>query len=155
MSDTLDDTDRRLLMVLQRDCSLPLDEVSTVVGLSRNACWRRIKRLEEDGILRARVALVDPARVGLGLMVLIAVRTRHHDADWAARFQSAVRLLPEITAVWRTSGDTDYMMQARVTDVAAYDALYKRLIERIDLEDVSASFVMEELKGTTVLPLSG
>ena len=153
MNDTLDATDHRILAALQRDCSAPLDALSDTVGLSRNACWRRIKRLEEAGIIRARVALLDPAQLGLGLMVLMAVRTRHHTADWAARFARALETLPEVTAAWRTSGEVDYMLQARVRDMAAYDALYKRLIAQVELEDVSASFVMEELKATTALPL--
>jgi Lrp/AsnC family transcriptional regulator len=153
MNHILDDIDRRLLCALQRDAAQSLDTLSDQAGLSRNACWRRIKRLEETGVIRSRVALLDPAKVGLGLMVLIAVRTRHHYADWAARFLAALRGFPEILAAWRTSGDTDYMLQARVADVTAYDRLYQRLIAKIDLEDVSASFVMEELKGTTELPL--
>jgi Lrp/AsnC family transcriptional regulator len=153
MNDTLDILDHRILAALQRDCAAPLDALSETVGLSRNACWRRIKRLEEAGVIRARVALLDPAALGLGLMVLIAVRTRHHDADWARAFQRALDTLPEVTAAWRTSGETDYMLQARVRDMAAYDALYKRLIAQVALEDVSASFVMEELKATTALPL--
>ena len=153
MIDTLDAADHRILAALQRDCSAPLDALSDTVGLSRNACWRRIKRLEEAGIIRARVALLDPAQLGLGLMVLMAVRTRHHTADWAARFARALETLPEVTAAWRTSGEVDYMLQARVRDMAAYDALYKRLIAQVELEDVSASFVMEELKATTALPL--
>ncbi len=153
MIDTLDATDHRILAVLQRDCAAPLDAVSETVGLSRNACWRRIKRLEDAGVIRARVALLDPAQLGLGLMVLMAVRTRHHTAEWAARFARALETLPEVTAAWRTSGEVDYMLQARVRDMPAYDALYKRLIAQVELEDVSASFVMEELKSTTALPL--
>lgn len=153
MSETIDAIDRTILGILQQDASLSVDVLAERSGLSRNATWRRVKRLEDRGIITGRVALLDPARVGLPLIVLMAVRTRRHDATWAKDFRTALAAFPEITAAWRTSGDVDYMLQARVADVAAYDRLYQRLIARIDLDDVSASFVMEELKATTALPL--
>lgn len=149
----LDDIDRRILSALQRDCSEPLDTLADRVGLSRNATWRRIKRLEVEGFIRARVALLDPERLGIGLTVLIAIRTRQHEKAWADSFVRAVRQFPEITSAWRTSGDTDYMLLARVADVRAYDRLYQRLIAAVPLEDVTASFVMEDIKATTELPL--
>lgn len=153
MNIELDPADRRILGELQRDCTLALDALSEIVHLSRNACWRRIKRMEEAGVIRARVALLDAETLGLPLSVMIAVKTRHHDAAWSRRFLATVRALPEITGAWRTSGETDYLLQARVADVQAYDRLYQRLIERVELEDVSASFVMEEIKSTTALPV--
>lgn len=148
----LDDFDRRILRELQRDASLPVEVIGERVGLSRNACWRRIRRLEEDGVIRARVALVDPEALGLDLTVFIAVRTDRHDPDWLEAFTRAVRDMPEILGVYRTSGDLDYLLKARVADVRAYDRLYQRLIRRIALTDISASFVMEEIKETTELP---
>ena len=151
--DKFDTADIRILKNLQRDCSTPLETLAENIGLSRNATWRRVKRLETLGVINARVALLDPNILDLGLMVLISVKTRHHDADWATKFLHAVRSLPEITGTWRTSGETDYVLQARVSDVAAYDRLYQRLITMVPLEDVSASFVMEEIKSTTELPL--
>jgi Lrp/AsnC family transcriptional regulator len=150
----IDDIDRALLAALQRDSSLSVDELSEQVHLSRNACWRRIKRLEEDGVIRARVALLDPARLNLGLTAFIAVRTAHHEASWLDKFSAAVRDIPEIIGVYRTTGDIDYLLHAVVPDVAGYDALYKRLIARIALSDVSSSFVMEKIKETTALPLT-
>ncbi|PWE34195.1 transcriptional regulator [Maritimibacter sp. 55A14] len=149
----LDDLDRRILAALQHDCAIALDALGEKVGLSRNACWRRVKALEARGIIRRRVALLAPEKLGLGLSVFIMVRTDRHAADWLEQFRKATRDMPEILGAYRMSGDLDYLIRARVADVAAYDALYQRLIERISLADVSASFVMEEIKETTELPL--
>ena len=153
MDHDIDEMDARILRALQKDAALPADALSEAVGLSRNAAWRRMKRLEEAGVIRARVALLDPAAVGRALSVFIAVRTDRHDAGWARDFARVTRSFPEIIGVWRTSGELDYLIHARVADVAGYDRLYKRLIEQIDLKDVSASFVMEEIKETTELPV--
>jgi len=149
----MDTTDRKLLDLLQRDASLSLDELSVRAALSRNACWRRIKRLEDDGVIKARVTLLDAGRINVGLTAFIALRTTEHSAKWLEQFSRAVRDIPEIVGVYRMTGDVDYLLQAVIPDVAAYDALYKRLIGRITLADVSSSFVMEEIKATTVLPL--
>ncbi len=153
MSAEIDTIDRRILAELQRDGSLSVDQLSERVGLSRNACWRRMKRLEDDRVIAGRVALVDAEKVGLGLSVFILVRTSRHDPDWLKLFRDAVTSLPEITGVYRMSGDLDYILRARVADVKAYDRLYQRLIARVPLTDVSASFVMEEIRDTTVLPM--
>ncbi|MFT6933065.1 MAG: Lrp/AsnC family transcriptional regulator [Paracoccaceae bacterium] len=150
---TLDPIDHRILGQLQRQADQSLDDLGDKVGLSRNATWRRVKRLEDSGILRKRVALLNAEALGLGLTVFVAVRTDRHDAEWAADFAKAVKSFPEILGAYRTSGELDYLIHARVTDVKAYDRLYQRLIAQIDLKDVSASFVMEELKETTELPL--
>lgn len=153
MSAEIDTIDRRILAELQRDGSLSVDQLSERVGLSRNACWRRMKRLEDDRVIAGRVALVDAEKVGLGLSVFILVRTSRHDPDWLKLFRDAVTSLPEITGVYRMSGDLDYILRARVADVKAYDRLYQRLISRVPLTDVSASFVMEEIRDTTILPM--
>ena len=149
----MDETDRKLLDLLQRDASLSLDELSARAALSRNACWRRIKRMEDDGVIKARVTLLDAGRINVGLTAFIALRTTEHSAKWLEQFSRAVRDIPEIVGVYRMTGDVDYLLQAVIPDVAAYDALYKRLIGRITLADVSSSFVMEQIKATTVLPL--
>jgi Lrp/AsnC family transcriptional regulator len=149
----MDATDRKLLDILQHDAGLSLDELSTRMALSRNACWRRIKRLEDDGVIKARVTLLDAGRINVGLTAFIALRTTEHSAKWLDQFSKAVRDLPEIVGVYRMTGDVDYLLQAVIPDVAAYDQLYKRLIGKITLADVSSSFVMEEIKSTTVLPL--
>jgi Lrp/AsnC family transcriptional regulator len=149
----MDAIDRKLLGILQRDAALSLDELSERVGLSRNACWRRVKRLEDDGIIKARVTLLDAGRINVGLTAFITLRATEHSAKWLEQFSKAVRDIPEIVGVYRMTGDVDYLLQAVIPDVAAYDQLYKRLIGRITLADVSSSFVMEEIKATTVLPL--
>lgn len=148
-----DPINSRILAELQRDATIPLDELGTRVGLSRNACWRRVRMLEEAGIIKGRVALLDPAKVDLGLTVFILIRTNQHAPDWLERFTRATRGMPEILGAYRMTGDLDYLVRARVSDVAAYDALYQRLIRKVDMSDCSASFVMEELKETTELPL--
>lgn len=152
MAEKIDAVDRRILFELQHDATLSVDQLSERVGLSRNACWRRIRILEEEGVITGRVALVDPEKVGLGLAVFIMVRTSHHEPDWLVRFREAVSAIPEITGVYRMTGDLDYVLRARVPDVKAYDRLYQRLIAKVPLTDVSASFVMEEIKETTALP---
>ena len=153
MSSEIDAIDRRILAELQRDGTLSADQLSERVSLSRNACWRRMRRLEDDGFITGRVALVDAEKLGLGLSVFILIRTSNHDPDWLATFRSAVTAFPEITGVYRMSGDLDYVLRARVADVKAYDRLYQRLIAKVPLSDVSASFVMEEIKDTTVVPV--
>ena len=154
MSQIIDETDRRILQVLQTDASLSVDDISAAVHLSRNACWRRIKALEQAGVIRARVALVDPAKVGVPLMAMVLIRTNAHDAQWMDQFQTALRALPEVVGAYRMTGDLDYVLRVRVADVPAYDAFYKRLTARISVSDISASFVMEEIKETTAVPLS-
>ncbi len=149
----LDPIDRRILRELQRDARLGVEALGERVGLSRNACWRRIRLMEEAGVIRAQVALVDPEALGLGLTVFIAVRTDRHEPEWLYTFTRAVGEMPEILGVWRTSGDLDYLLKARVADVRAYDRLYQRLIRKVALADISASFVMEEIKDTTELPV--
>lgn len=153
MSKNLDTIDRRLLAELQRDATLTVDQLSERLNLSRNACWRRVRIMEERKVITGRVALVDADKLGLGLSVFIVVRTSHHNPDWLKRFREAVSSFPEITGVYRMSGDLDYLLRARVADVKAYDRLYQRLIAKVPLDDVSASFVMEEIKETTVVPV--
>lgn len=149
----LDAQDKLILREVQRDASLSIEQLAERVNLSRNACWRRLKRLEDEGVVRARVALADPVKLNLELTVFIAVRTSRHDAEWAARFHAAVQDIPELLGVYRTAGEIDYILHARVPNVAAYDRLYKKLTARIEMQDVSASFVMEEIKEVTALPL--
>jgi Lrp/AsnC family transcriptional regulator len=148
----IDPMDRMILAELQRDGTLSVDQLSERVNLSRNACWRRVKLMEEAGIITGRVALVDAEKLGFGLSVFILIRTTHHEPDWLKKFRNAVSSIPEIIGVYRMSGDLDYVLRARVPDVYAYDRLYQRLIAKVPLSDVSASFVMEEIKETMELP---
>lgn len=153
MQSPFDTYDRRILAELQHDATLTADQLSERVGLSRNACWRRMKLLEESGVIRKRVALLDPAKAGCPLTAIVSIRTNQHDADWMARFQAAVRTMPEVTGAYRMTGDLDYVLKVRVADMASYDAFYKRLIGKVAVSDISASFVMEDIKDSTALPI--
>ena len=148
-----DEVDRRILRQLQRDCDISLDMLSLEIGLSRNACWRRIKHMQEAGFIRKRVALLDAPKLGLGLTVYIQVRAEKHAAGWSAAFARATRSIPEITGVFRMSGDLDYLIRAHVADMAGYDRLYQTMIAEVSMADVSASFVIESIKDTTELPI--
>ncbi|MFG1358361.1 Lrp/AsnC family transcriptional regulator [Xanthobacter pseudotagetidis] len=150
---SLDAIDLRLLKLLQHDAELPLAELADQVGLSPTPCWRRIQKLEKAGIIRRRVALLDRKLLNAGVTVFIAVRTAKHSAEWLAAFAEAVRDIPEIVDFYRMSGEIDYLLKALVPDIAAYDALYKKLISQIELSDVTSMFAMEELKSTTEIPL--
>ena len=153
MTDKLDNTDRRILRELQNDASLSMDALSDRVNLSRNACWRRVKQMEDAGVIKARVALVEPETVGLGLSTFIMVRTNEHEPDWLERFQRTVKSMPEILGAHRMSGDLDYILRVQVADIRDYDRFYQRLIKQIPISDISASFVMDDIKNTTALPV--
>ena len=151
---SLDSFDRKILDCLQDEADMPLVEVARRVGLSTTPCWRRINRLKEEGIIRARVALLDRKAVNAGVTVFVAVRTAQHNAQWLARFARAVASFPEVMDCYRMSGEIDYLIRLALPDIDAYDAFYKRLIARIELSDVTSMFAMEEIKSTTRLPLS-
>ena len=149
----IDHIDRKILQKLQQDATLGLEDLGDAVDLSRNACWRRVKNLTDAKIIKSRVAILDAEKLNLGLTVFISVRTNQHDPDWLDKFAAATRIMPEILGAYRMSGDLDYLIRAQVADMPAYDRFYQRLIKRIKLADVSASFVMEQIKETTALPL--
>lgn len=153
MQHNIDEIDRAILRILQKDATLSVDDISAQVHLSRNACWRRIKMMEQAGVITGRVALVDAAKVGAPLTAMVLIRTNAHDAKWMAQFQTTLRTMPEVVGAYRMTGDLDYVLRVRVADVPAYDAFYKRLTSRISVSDISASFVMEEIKETTAVPL--
>lgn len=149
----IDDTDRLILRALQADASTSLESLAAKASISVNTCWRRVKRLEETGILQKRVALVDPEKAGLGQTVFVAIRTRDHSAEWLERFAKTVRAIPEVVEFYRMAGDVDYLLKVQAGSVKDYDRVYRSLISRIDLADVSATFAMECIKNTTELPL--
>jgi len=149
----LDKIDRQILILLQNDAALSVDALADRINLSRNACWRRVKRLDSSGIIRKRVAILDPDRLGLGLLSVVMIRTNDHSSEWLANFRKVVRELPEIIDAQRMTGDLDYILRVRVADVPAYDHFYQRFISKVKVADVSASFVMEHIKETTALPL--
>jgi Lrp/AsnC family transcriptional regulator len=150
---SIDAIDRKILEIVQEDAGLALTELAKRVGLSSTPCWRRLQRLEAEGVIRQRVTLLDPAKLNLGVTIFVAVRTDQHNIDWVSRFEAAVREIPEVVEFFRMSGDTDYLLKVVVPDITSYDGVYKRLISKVDIADVSSSFALERLKDTTVLPL--
>ena len=149
----MDKFDRALLEALQDDASLPMAELAQRVGLTATPCWRRVQRLEAQGLIRKRVALLDPALLNVGVTVFVTVRTSHHNQEWLQAFHAVVASIPEVMEFYRMAGQTDYLLKVVVPDIAAYDRVYKRLIQGADLSDVSSSFAMEQIKYTTRLPL--
>ena len=149
----LDSIDWAILGILQADASLAVHEIGERVGLSSNACWRRIKRLEESEIIARRVALLDPDKLGLATTVFVAIKTQRHDPAWLAAFSTSIADIAEISECHRMAGDVDYLLKIVVRDIAHYDRIYRKLIAAVpDLADVSSSFSMEKLKATTALP---
>jgi len=148
-----DAIDRRLLTILQQDATTPIAELAERVGLSQTPCWKRVKRLQESGVIRRKVALLDQDALDLSLTVFVAIRTNRHDKEWLETFGREARALPEIVEFYRMSGDVDYLLKVVVRDIRAYDGFYKRLIATAPLSDVSSSFAMEQIKFTTALPL--
>ncbi len=149
----MDEFDRKILNALQADAAISLDRLGETIGLSRNACWRRVKAMETSGVITNRVALIDPIKVDLGLMVFMQVRTNSHDPKWQRDFSNATNAISGILSVYRMTGDLDYLIRARVSDMADYDRLYQQLITRLPIADIAASFVMEEIKDSTALTL--
>ena len=150
---SLDDKDRKILDLLQTDALTPVAELANQVGLSTTPCWRRIQKLEEDGFIRKRVALLDRTKLNVGVTVFVAVKATRHSANWLDAFRAILDSVPEVVEAYRLSGDIDYLLKIVVPSIAAYDAVYKRLIELVEFADVSSSFAMEDMKFTTALPL--
>ena len=148
-----DTYDKKILQHLQKDCSLSIDKIGEQASLSRNAVWRRIKVLEDTGVITDRVALLNPEKLALDLLVFIQLRTSEHDEAWRTRLSQIVQSLPQILSAHRMTGDLDYLIMARVENMVEYDRLYQLLTKQVSIRDVSASFVMESLKNTTELPI--
>ena len=150
----MDRLDRKILRLLQEDSTLAVADIGKKVGLSTTPCWRRIQKMEEEGVIRRRVALLDPEKVNANVTVFVAIRTNSHSVEWLRRFSEVIGDFPEVLEFYRMSGDVDYLLRVVVPDIAAYDAFYKRLIARIEISDVSTSFAMEQIKSTSELPLA-
>ncbi len=150
---SLDAIDRKILCLLQQDASMTIREIADKVHLSATPCWKRIQRMEEDGVIRGRVALLNPAKVNVGVTAFIAIKIDRHNLAWSKKFANEMTSIPEIMEVYRMSGEVDYLLRVVVPDIAAYDALYKKIIERVALKDVTSMFAMEQIKYTTALPL--
>ena len=149
----LDKFDCAILAALQADGTLSIAHLAERVGLSSTPCWKRVKRLEEEGYIESRVAIVNRRKVGLPVTVFVSVRTGTHDDKWLARFAAAVVALPEVQEFHRMSGDVDYLLKVVTTDIDGYDRFYKKLIKVAQLSGVSSAFSMEQIKFTTALPL--
>jgi Lrp/AsnC family transcriptional regulator len=150
----MDKLDKKILEQLQTNGGLTAAELADRIGLSKAPCWRRIKRLEEEGIIKQTVALLDARALNLGTTVFVTLKTGNHSQAWFEKFVKAVRDIPEVTEIHRMSGDVDYLMRIVVPDIDAYDVVYKRLIASVEFQDVSASFALETIKYTTALPLN-
>jgi Lrp/AsnC family transcriptional regulator len=149
----LDPIDLKILKELQADATLPVAELADKVGISATPCWRRVQKLEQSGIIKKRVALLDRRELNVGVTAFIAIRTSQHTLEWLDGFSRAVKDIPEIVDVYRMSGEIDYLLKAYLPGIESYDALYKKLISKVALTDVTSMFAMEELKSTTEVPL--
>lgn len=150
----LDRKDRELLHLLQTDCSVCIQELAAAVNLTTNPCWKRIKRLEHEGIITGRVALLNKEKLNLSLTSFVLIKTQHHNHEWYHFFVSVVKEMPEVTGFYRTTGEYDYLLQVVVADIKGYDDFYKKLVSSVrGLSDVMSCFAMEEIKHITQLPL--
>jgi Lrp/AsnC family transcriptional regulator len=149
----LDRMDRKILAILQKDCTMPVAEIGKQIGLSTTPCWRRIQKLEESGVVQRRVALLDAKKINVGVTVFVSITTSHHTQEWLEKFHEALKDFPEVVEFYRMSGQVDYLLRVVVPDIERYDAFYKKLIAKIELSDVSSAFAMEQIKYTTALPL--
>jgi Lrp/AsnC family transcriptional regulator len=142
----LDNIDRAILRLIAADASLSLNDIADKVGLTATPCWKRIKRMEEAGIIKARVAILDADKLGLPVSVFVSIETADHSAEWLKKFAETVATTPQIVGAWRMSGDVDYLLHVIVPDIAAYDAFYRKLIADVPLRNVSSRFAMERMK---------
>jgi len=149
----LDNMDIKILELLQRDATMAVADIGKAVGLSTTPCWRRIRRLEENGIIERRVAIVDPVKVDAGVTVFVSITTDAHTAEWLNAFHKVVVDFPEVVEFYRMSGEVDYLLRVVVPSIDAYDRFYKKLISRISITKVSSAFAMEQIKYTTAVPL--
>jgi len=150
----MDAIDRKILAVVQQDASLSVADIGQKVGLSSTPCWKRLQRLEADGVITRRVALIDPEKIGLGITVFVSVETGDHSQEWLAKFADVVNAMPEVMEFYRMAGDVDYVLRVVVHDMASYDTFYKKLIATVPLKNVTSRFAMERIKSTTALPIA-
>lgn len=149
----LDTKDRAILAILQQDATQPIAEIANQVHLSTTACWKRIQRLQQAGVIKRQVCLLDRQKIDAGITVFVSIRTNRHEPQWLDEFAQGVSAFPEVVEFYRLAGETDYLLKVVVPDIAGFDRVYKKLISTVDLYDVSSSFCMEEIKYTTAMPL--
>lgn len=152
--DALDLIDRKIVAELMRDATLPVSQIADKVGLSQTPCWKRIQKLQDQGVLTARVALADPGKLGFGLTIFVGIEAPDHTADWREAFGRATRDMPQIMEVYRMAGEMDYLLRIAVPDMAAFDTLYKRLTDAVPIKNVTSHFAMERMKFTTAYPVN-
>ena len=145
----MDRIDKEILRLLQADGSMAIAVIADKVGLSQTPCWKRIRKLENTGVIEKRVALLNPEKIGLGITVFVSVQSPDHSEDWLARFAETVAAMPEVMEFYRMAGDVDYMLRVVVSDMSAYDGFYKRLIGGVSLKTVTSRFAMERIKSET------
>ena len=150
----LDKKDLEILAILQKDAGRSIESIAEQVQLTKNPCWRRVQKMEEMGIIKKRVALLDGEKLGLGVSVFVQVKTNQHNTDWLQRFAQNAATFPEVVGFYRMSGDYDYLLRVVVKDIPAYDDFYKRFIDATELTNVTSNFAMEEIKYTTELPIT-
>ena len=150
----MDAIDHKILAVVQEDASLSVAEIGQRVGLSSTPCWKRMQRLETDGVITRRVALIDPDKVGLGITVFVSIETGDHSQQWLSKFAEVASAMPEVMEFYRMAGDVDYMLRVVVHDMQSYDTFYKKLIATVPLKNVTSRFAMERIKSTTALPIN-
>ncbi|MGB0382226.1 MAG: Lrp/AsnC family transcriptional regulator [Alphaproteobacteria bacterium] len=149
----MDKIDQKILSHLQRDAAIPIADLARAVGLSTTPCWRRVQKLEADGVIKAKVALLDADQLGLGLTAFMAVTTNRHNREWLDHFAHVVVDFPEVVEFHRLAGTIDYLLKVMVPTMQHYDDFYKRLVARVEISEVSSWFAMERIKETTMLPL--
>lgn len=150
----MDSTDRKILELLQDDANMPIGDIARLVNLSQTPCWRRIQKLTESGIIRKRVALVDPDKIGLGLTIFVEVESGDHSRDWLESFAGTVVEMPEVMEIYRMAGEVDYLLRITVANMAEFDDFYRRLIAKVKLKNVTSRFAMERVKYTTAYPVT-
>lgn len=154
MKRELDKTDRALLVMLQQDCTLSLQVLAEAVNLSTTPCWKRLKRLEEEGVIRASVALLDAEKIGVGMSAFVLLKTQDHSREWYQAFVAHVTEFPEVMEFYRMAGEYDYLLRVQVSGMKAFDEFYKKLVNNVrGLSEVTSSFAMEQIKYSTALPL--
>jgi Lrp/AsnC family transcriptional regulator len=153
MSRALDAIDRKILQVVQENASLSVAEIAGRIGLSSTPCWKRMQRLEIDGVITGRVALVDQAKIGLNLSVFVFVESGDHSEDWQTKFARALSAMPEVVEIYRMAGDVDYVLRVVTTDMKSFDLFYRKLINTAALQNVTSRFAMEKIKSVTALPV--
>ena len=149
----MDQTDYKILTILQQDASLSVAEIANRVNLSQTPAWRRIQKLEESGVIERRVALLDPQAIGLGLTVFVEIETGDHSAAWLGEFADLVSAMPEVMDIYRLAGDVDYLLRVVVPGMSDYDSFYKRMVADVPCKNVTSRIAMERVKATTAYPL--